>query len=149
MNDSENTDSPQTPVHLWIIGALALFWNGFGCFNYFMTQSRNEGYLKDFPQEQLEFVWNSPTWVTGGWALAVWSGLLGSIFLLLRKRVSAPTFAISLICAVIINAYNYGLGGAMDVMGSAVSLAMTGVIIVFAILLWMYARAMSNCGVLR
>ena len=149
MKHSDTTNTLQTPIHLWIIGVISLLWNGFGCFNYYMTQSRNEGYLKDFPQEQLDFVWNSPAWVTGGWALAVWSGLLGSILLLLRKRISTPTFAISLICAVIINVYNYGFGGAMDVMGSGASLAMTGVIIIVAILLWMYSRAMARCSVLN
>ena len=31
-----------TPWHLWVVGVVAALWNGFGCFDYFMTQTRRE-----------------------------------------------------------------------------------------------------------
>ena len=30
------------PTHLWIVGFLALIWNGIGCYDYVMTRVRNE-----------------------------------------------------------------------------------------------------------
>jgi len=149
MNQTENANTPNTPAHLWVIGVLSLFWNGFGSFNYMMTHLRNEAYLEGIPQEQLDFVWNSPAWVTAGWAMAVWSGLFASILLLLRKGFATQVSLVSLVCAVVINVYNYAFGGALDVMGGPSELGISVMIIVFAILLWMYSRAMGRCNVLR
>jgi len=38
-------DNVRTPLHLWIVAALATVWNAFGAFDYLMTQTRNEAYL--------------------------------------------------------------------------------------------------------
>ncbi|MDP7062184.1 MAG: hypothetical protein QF489_04520 [Planctomycetota bacterium] len=149
MTQANHTEYSPTPLHLWIIGVLSLLWNSFGSLNYSMTHLRNEAYLEGIPQEALDFVWNSPAWVTAGWAMAVWCGLFASILLLLRKGFATPVFLLSLICAVAINVYNYGFGGAMEVMGSAKDIGISVIIIVLAILQWMYARAMVRCGVLR
>ncbi|MEX0892485.1 MAG: hypothetical protein WEB88_09975 [Gemmatimonadota bacterium] len=69
------TATPRTPVHLWVIGALALLWNSVGAFDYLMTQTRNEGYMGQFSAEQLEYFYGFPTWVVAFWALAVWGGV--------------------------------------------------------------------------
>ena len=34
----------RTPVHLWIVGVLALLWNGIGGYDYLMTRMRNIDY---------------------------------------------------------------------------------------------------------
>ena len=36
----------RTPVHLWIVGILALLWNGIGCYDYLMTRMRNTDYFE-------------------------------------------------------------------------------------------------------
>ena len=39
VNDSyESGARPRTPVHLWIIGVLALLWNMMGAFDYLATK---------------------------------------------------------------------------------------------------------------
>ena len=40
--------SAKTPVHLWIVGALATVWNAFGAFDYLMTQTRNDALSRQF-----------------------------------------------------------------------------------------------------
>ena len=42
----EAAANPVVPRHLWIVGALALLWNSFGCFDYLMTQTANEAYFR-------------------------------------------------------------------------------------------------------
>ena len=37
--------SARTPAHLWIVGALALVFNGYGAFDYTMTRMRNTDYI--------------------------------------------------------------------------------------------------------
>ena len=47
------TAPARVPVHLWIVGVLALLWNGFGCFDYLLTNLKNETYLRQFTADQL------------------------------------------------------------------------------------------------
>ena len=47
------------PAHLWIVGLLALIWNGIGCYDYVMTRLRNEDYFRSMgtdPQAMLAWV---------------------------------------------------------------------------------------------
>ena len=81
------------------------------------------------------------------WALAVWGSVLGSILLLLRKRLAAPVFLASFVSMVINAIYNFGFSGGMEVMGST-GLIFTVVIFFVALGLWLYSRAMQARGVL-
>ena len=76
----------KTPIHLWIIGILALLWNAIGAFDYVATQTQMESYMSQFTPEQLDYFYGFPTWVVAAWAIAVWSSLLGSVALLVRKK---------------------------------------------------------------
>jgi hypothetical protein len=147
---SENSNAGQTtPKHLWVVGILALLWNAMGCFDYFMSQTRNEGYMSNFTAEQLEYFYGFPAWAVGTWAIAVWGGLLGAILLLLRKKLATRVFLVSLIAMVITNVYSYVLSNGMDfVSGNAFAAGFALAIFVFGLLSYLYARAMEQRGVL-
>ena len=56
MTDIESTGGEtrrRTPVHLWIVGVLALLWNLMGAFDYLATQLELEFYMSGFTEEQL------------------------------------------------------------------------------------------------
>ena len=58
MNAAESTGMgprPRTPMHLWIVGVLALLWNFMGAFDYLATQLKLESYMSNFTQEQLDY----------------------------------------------------------------------------------------------
>jgi hypothetical protein len=141
------TRTALTPKHLWIIGIVALLWNLMGAFDYLMTQTENEAYMARFSQEQLDYFYGFPTWLEAFWALAVWGGLLGSVLLLLRKRLAAPVFLVSFLAMVVTTVYSYGFADASAVM-SAGDRAFSGAIFLVALGLWLYARAMGARGVL-
>ena len=136
-----------TPKHLWIIGIISLLWNFVGAFDYLMTQTQNEAYMGNFTQEQLDYFYGFPTWVVAFWALAIWSSVLGSILLLLRKRLATPVFLVSFVAMVITSIHNYGFYDAMAVSGAG-GLAFAAVIFVISLFLWLYSRAMGARGVL-
>jgi hypothetical protein len=94
-----------TPVHLWIVGILALLWNGFGCFDYLMTMTKNAAYISNFPAEQMAYFESLPNWLTAFWAVGVWGGLAGALLLLMRSRYAVLAFALSAIGAVVTFAY--------------------------------------------
>jgi len=135
------------PKHLWIIGIITLLWNMIGAFDYLMTQTENESYMAKFEPSQLDYFYNFPTWLVVFWALAVWGSVIGSILLLLRKRLAVQVFMVSFASMVITAIYNFGFSNGMEVMGST-GLVFTVVIFFVALGLWLYARAMHLRGVL-
>jgi len=141
------SDTEATPKHLWIIGIITLLWNMMGAYDYLMTQTRNVAYMAQFEPAQLEYFFNFPTWLVFFWALAVWSSILGSILLLMRKRLAVPVFMVSLGSMVITAIYNFGFSAGMEMMG-VTGLVFTLVIFCVALGLLLYSRAMRMRGVL-
>ena len=119
------TTTRAVPGWYWAVAALALLWEGFGCAIYLMqtltpAAEREAGYAA------------MASWQWGVFAIAVWSGLIGAIGLLLRKRWATLALLVSLIAA----AFQYGYEAATgrlpaDVMPMAVTIIVVGVILVF------------------
>ena len=139
--------TPRTPWHLWVVGILGFLWDSMGAFDYLMTQTQNESYMSEFTPEQLEFFYNFPTWVVAFWAIAVWGGVLGTLLLLLRKRFAVPVLLTSFLAMVVTAIHNFLLSNGLEIMGGVGAL-FSVLIFVFALGLWLYARAMAQRGVL-
>lgn len=148
MSEDQTTSNGRTPWHLWVVGVLAVLWNSVGAFDYYMTQTRNEGYMSSFTPEQLEYFYGFPAWVVAFWALAVWGGVLGSVLLLLRKKLAAGVFLVSFVSMVVTTIHNFVLSNGLEAIGDPFALVFSGLIFVFALLLYVYARAMKNRRVL-
>ena len=139
-----------TPVHLWVIGGVALLWNAFGVVDYLMTVTENEAYMSSFTEAQLDYFYSFPVWAMSAWALAVWSAVFGSIALLLRSRWAVGLFAVSLLSMLVSSLYTYGLSEGVKVMGGGLGQWLfTLAIWLVAIGLYFYARAQRAQGVLR
>ena len=143
------TAQVRVPVHLWIVGVLALLWNCFGCYDYLMTNLKNQAYLAHFSPDQLAYLDSLPKWLTAFWAIGVWGGLVGAILLLMRNRYAVWAFGLSFIGAVV------GLGYQMFLtkMPASMKAGMMGfmpwvIILIAALLLW-YSMSMEKKGVLR
>ena len=89
----------------WILGVLFLLWNGSGCAIYVMDKMMSDTALLEFygdkGQIMLEARHAYPIWATAAYAIAVWGGLIASIFYLMRKKFAATLFIVSLIAAII------------------------------------------------
>jgi hypothetical protein len=139
----------RTPVHLWIVAVLATIWNAFGCFDYLMTQTRNEQYLANFTDPQRIYFDSFPMWMEAAWACGVWGGLLGALLLLMRSRFAVAAFALSLAGLAISTVYQYVLNSPPAEMMTGAMIAMNLVIWAVAIGLLVYALRMRRAGVLR
>jgi hypothetical protein len=142
------------PVHLWIVGVLALLWNGFGCYDYLMTRMRNTDYLASMmpdvdPNATLAWVDAFPIWAQLGWGLGVWGGLLGAVLLLLRSRWAMLAFGLSLIGAILGLGYQIVAAPPLPGAEGAMVEIIPYVIILIAVALFLYATAMRRKGVLR
>lgn len=137
----------QTPVHLWIVGVLALLWNLMGAFDYVATQFKIDFYMSQFTEDQLAYFYGFPAWAVSGWAFGVWGAVAGSIGLLMRRKWAVWGFAVSLAGMLVSSIYTLGLSEGAAMMGSG-GVIFTVVIWAAAIFLLVYARAMANRGVL-
>ncbi|MDC6361141.1 MULTISPECIES: hypothetical protein [Flavobacteriaceae] len=94
------TTTVKPPVWFWVVSTIALLWNLMGVFNYLNQAFNQQAILESLDQAQREVFEGIPAWATAAFAIAVFSGFIGSIGLLLRKKWARPFFIISLITAV-------------------------------------------------
>jgi len=144
-----------TPVHIWIVGALSFVWSCFGCYDSLMTRLRDTDYIASAmpgvdPNNVLAWVDAFPLYAQIGWGLGVWMGLAGSILLLIRHRLAVWAYGLSLLGAVLGLGYQIALApplpGAHE---TPMMKAIPYIVILIAVALFVYARAMEKRGVLR
>lgn len=118
--------------------------------DYVMSKTRNADYLAQMSPEQLEFLNGFPGWLTAFWAVAVWGAVLGSILILLRKKLAAPVFVLAFLAMVIVTIRNLFLAepSALSMMNSFQAI-FTVVIFIVAALMVYYTRLQSRLGRLR
>ena len=153
--DTETTATARrTPIHLWIIGGLALLWNAFGCYDYLMTRTKGAAYIHSMMPSVdsdafMAYVNAFPIWASIGWGLGVWGGLVGSILLLMRHRWAVPALLVSLVGALLGIGYQLAKPSGIPHLDEGANGAMGYIIIAVALGLFVYARAMRIKGVLR
>ena len=144
-------DGMKTPWHLWLVGVLSLLWNGFGGYDFIMTTTQGEAYMRasGMSQPMIDHFVAMPTWMYVPWTLGVWGAIAGSVLLLLRMRWAVPAFALSLLGAL--GNVGYGLMNPMPELPPemAAMAYMPWVIVVIAAFLLWYAWTMGKRGVLR
>ena len=132
-------------TNFWIIGGAALVWNLIGLVFYVGQVSTTPEALAALTEAQQEFFLGTPTWATAAFAIAVNAGVLGSIFLLLRKTWAVPLLVISLLAIVVQDVDAFVLRDAYGVMGIS-SLLIPSMVFVIGIALLLYARETKKRG---
>ncbi|MDF0715480.1 hypothetical protein PY092_04905 [Muricauda sp. 334s03] len=93
------TTSVKPPTWFWVVSVIALLWNLIGVMNYLNQAFNQVALLESMDQAQREAFEGIPAWATAAFAIAVFSGTLACIGLLIRKKWAKPLFIISLITA--------------------------------------------------
>nr|WP_299346718.1 hypothetical protein [Allomuricauda sp.] len=94
------TKSVKPPIWFWAISVLALLWNLFGLYNFYISTFDQVAILETLNQEQRELFESMPLWATVCFGIATISGVVASVGLLARKKWAKPLFIISLITMV-------------------------------------------------
>lgn len=148
MSEVPQSTRPKAPWQLWVVGILSLLWNCMGALDYLMTETRNQAYMSKFTPEELQYFYGLPAWVISTWAIAVWGGVLGSVLLLMRKRLAYPVFIVSFISLLITMFHNLVLSPGPAGLRAPGPMAFTAAIVIVAFLLIVFAGAQSKRGVL-
>ncbi|HEX8938483.1 MAG TPA: hypothetical protein VF776_09475 [Sphingomicrobium sp.] len=142
------TAEARVPLHLWIVGVLALVFNGFGCVDYTLTNLKNPAWLAKMPADQLAYMASLPGWLTAFWAIGVWGGLVGAILLLMRNRYAVWALGLSSIGAVVGLGYQMTIADMPASMKQGAMAFMPWLIILITIFLLFYSWSMAKKGVL-
>lgn len=145
------SEANKTPWHLWAVGVLGLLWNSYGGYDYYMSNTGGDAYLRSagMTDAQIAYFNDMPSWMTAVWAIGVWGALLGSVLLLLRSRWSLPVFIASCGGFVMSLIYAYALSNGGEVMSGPTVMIMQGVILAACLFFIWYARFASKRGILR
>ncbi|WP_397446749.1 hypothetical protein [Polaribacter sp. R77954] len=131
----------------WVISVLALVWNLIGTIAYLGQAFMTDEMKALIPKEQLKLIENAPSWVTAAFAIAVWFGLLGSLLLLIRKKLAHKIFIISLLGVLVQTGYNLFMTNALDVYGYS-GLIQPIITIMISLFLISFAKKGENSGIL-
>ena len=128
-----NTSKPN--IIFWVITVIALLWNAMGVYNYLIQAFKAEAFTQSLNEAQLAFMESMPSWNTALFAIAVFSGFLGSLALVLKKKWAKPMFLISFVSVVIQVVYNLFIQEYIVFTGSTIILPLITVAIA-AFLVW-------------
>lgn len=138
------------PWHLWVVGVIALLWNAYGTYDYYMTTTGGAEYLRSYglSEDMIAYYTSMPDWTTPAWFVGVGGGAIGAILLLLRSKWAGPVFIVSFAAYLATVVYQYGMSNGAAVIGQT-GIIMSVVIGAICLFLIWYAFAMKKRGVLR
>jgi len=134
----------------WIVGVLSFLWYSFGAVQFFtgltMTDASLKAYVDDgiMTQDYADFMSAFPGWVMAVFGIATIGGLLASLTLLLRKKIAAPLFIISLVAACLMYLYMFGLSGKISVLPAFDYIIAAGVLVVTSLMIWWSRKKVAD-----
>ena len=131
-----------------IISYTAIAWNFLGLLAFIMQQLMTDEMIKSLPQAEQELYTSLPAWYVIAYGLAVFAGFLGSIFLLLRKKLSVTLFLVSLIGIFVQTFYTFFMSNTFAVYGYR-SAILPLFVIILAIFLYSYSKRLLQEGYLK
>ncbi len=141
-------DSTNKPTKLfWIISILALIWNAFGVFQFFVEMSMTEEMLAEYPQDIQNFMHHAPSWFTYAFGIAVFAGALGSLALVMRRKLAQFLLLISFLAVLAMTYYDFVMQN--DVIMTAEFSTMPIIVFVIALFLLLFSRNSKTKSVLR
>ena len=133
----------------WILGALFVIWNGFGCAAYLMDVTASDAkYAELYGEAMLAVRDKFPVWSLYAYAIAVWGGLLAAVLYLLRKRLAVTVFVISLIAGLISFSWSIMNAEARTASGDKFWV-MPMLVLVLGLIEIFWSRKMAAKGIIR
>lgn len=131
-----------------IISYTAIAWNFLGLLAFVMQLLMTKESIKTLPQAEQELYLNLPAWYTIAYGIGVFGGLLGSVFLLQRKKISVTLFSVSLLGILAQTIYTFFMSNTFAVYGYG-SAILPMFVVFLAVFLLAYSWILSKEGYLK
>ena len=130
-------------IIFWIICSIALLWNLMGVMEYLNTAYMTEETLALLSLNEQNFYTNTPAFITAAFAIAVFSGSLGCLALLLRKKLATILLIISMVAVIVQFGYILFIQDFMEITGTRIIMPIL-IIVVAVFLVWYAKKAEKN-----
>ena len=145
---SDQVEHIKAPPSFWIVASVSLVWNLIGVMNYLYSVTLSAEVLSAMSDAERSLYTDVPVFVTSCFAIAVFSGVLGSVFLLMRKALSVSFFLVSLIAIILQMSLGVLLTPMLEAQG-ATALAFPIMLIACAAFFLWYAKRVTAQGILH
>lgn len=145
------TNDNKLPVWFWICTIILVIWGLVGMYVYYdfvtATPEKMAKYVTDgmYTQAYVDSLANTPAWATAVFALAVFTGALGALMLLLRKQLAVLLYMLSLIFIVISLADMFILRKVHTTMNSG-QIGMECVVLLLGVFAFWFSRKSKSNG---
>ncbi|MCB0278542.1 MAG: hypothetical protein KDD94_03520 [Calditrichaeota bacterium] len=93
--------------------------------------------LNELPEAQRMIIENTPVWATIAFAVAVFGGFIGSIFLMMKKSLAFELFAASMLGILVQMFHSFFLANSIEVYGPGGMIMPVLVLLIGVYLVWL------------
>lgn len=142
------TETKKPTALFWVIAIVALVWNIIGVLQYLGNAFMTEQELNMYTTAEQELITGTPSWATAAFAIAVWFGILGSVALLLKRKLAYALFLLSLLGIIGQSIYTFFLSNYVEIKGGE-GLILPIMIIVLGVFFFWYSKKSIQEGILK
>lgn len=131
------------PFPTWFKAAalLGVVWNAFGVAMYLSSVGVFGDPMADLTEAERVAAASIPAWITAAFGIGTFSGLIGSLGLVLRKAWSQPLLLVSLVALLMLEGWIVFFSDALEAFGLAVPIMVsTGAVL----LAWLATHARTR-----
>ena len=144
-NRMDTPASTAAPAWLRIAAIVALIWNAFGVVMFLSAVGIFGDPTAELSEAERAIAANIPGWIMAAFGIGTFTGLAGSLGLLLGRRWAWPLLLISLVALLVLEGYIVFFSGAAAVSGVAIPIS----VVVGELLLAWLARHAREGGWMR
>ncbi len=150
MTEPTDAASRRVPWHFWLVCVVAVLWNGFGAYDFTMSQAQGDAYFESMgmTEAMIAAYHQMPPWSIAVWALGVWGAVAGTVLLIVRSRYAQHAFVASLAGLIVSLFYTHLLSDWGALAGTTGNIMNAVIFAGCAFFVW-YARAATRWGILR
>ncbi|UOQ46828.1 hypothetical protein MUN88_12045 [Gracilibacillus caseinilyticus] len=140
----------KTPVHLWLVAVIFLFFYVIGLIDYVMSMSLNESYFNslEYSQQQVTYFSNYPIVLSIIFGINVFGGTVAAVLLFFRNKYAVTLTLVALIAKVLLDLTTFLFMDRYQVFGPQSSLTDLSMILL-TLLVYLYSKYMKKKGVLN
>jgi len=130
------------PAWYWILGIVLLLWGAAGIFAFYsQLTTPYDKMVAEMGKPAADCIKGMPTWLWWVYGAAVWSGLFGTLALLLRRAWAQPLYLISLAAVIVQFGHSFGVAKIHEIMGWSAAIFPAFIIFMAVFQLWFAGQA--------